>query len=302
MLSLERVTSSELLRSTVAAKRPTQRDLQLGQALRNARNAAGVRQGQAAKLINCRQPTMARIEAGKKVPTRDELDTLLANYGSVQYAEIERLAGLDDSDSLDLNAKFDAMLRACEQARAIHTLHSERIPMTLQCERYALKQYSLFDGSIQPTAVLRLRDRRIRVLSLPDPPAIHAIMSVSSLLRMPGGQEDLVREQAAHLLTLLETTPHLTLHVLLMNGDIPYIDTDFTVIKAPNRRDDAVYIPFGLDGQLIKDRSRIDERETYWRQALDAALTADETLHLLRGLAKGDHSATTWPDSRRQSS
>jgi transcriptional regulator with XRE-family HTH domain len=269
--------------------RPTEHHRQLGAALAEARREAKVLQKDAADLLGCSQPSIARVETGTRALHPEDLRRLLDFYTPSRKLRerIESLTRLAaGSAGQGLNPKFDDMVSASEAAEAIYTFHSERIPMTLQCERYALKQYLMYDPAIQPVTVLRLLDRRTRVFTLPRPPEYHAIMTVSSLLRMPGGQLDLVKEQARHLLHLLDVTPSLTLRVLGLVAPIPFVDSDFTLLVMPNRRDNTVYVPFGLDGHTIKDKAKIDERAAYWHQAQQAALTEDETRDLLRSLAE----------------
>jgi transcriptional regulator with XRE-family HTH domain len=265
------------------------RTTQLGEALAEARRNAHLRQWDAAKRLQCSQASIARMESGTKTPTPAELHPLLELYApSWELRErIERLTQLpDDEADPGLNPKFDLMLSASEAAEAIHTFHSERIPMTLQCEWYALEQHRAADLSTQPLSVLRLHERRRRIFTLPRPPEYHAIMTVSSLLRMPAGRLDLVKEQAQHLLGLLDATPSLTLRVLDLAAPIAYIDSDFTLLRMPDHKENMIYVPFGLDGQLIKEKAKIDERTAYWRQAEQASLTEDETRNLLRSLVK----------------
>jgi transcriptional regulator with XRE-family HTH domain len=277
----------------VAAKRPTERDLELGRLLLNARKAAGFdRQADVAERIDRSQATIARIENGGKHPTAHELTALLDLYQPANRREIEQLASQVDGSGLTLHPNFEALLIAEERAVAIRVLTGERIPMPLQCERYVLKQYNLADPSMA-TDVLRLHARRIDLLKRAQGPSFDALMSVSSLLRMPGGQADLVKEQAQHLLGLLGSAPRLTVRVLMFDADIPYLDSDFTLVTKHGRRAEVLYVPFGRDGHKITDKDKIKERESYWNLVRDAALSADETGDLLRDLAKHGHSAAT---------
>jgi transcriptional regulator with XRE-family HTH domain len=273
----------------VTAQRPSEQKTQLGEALAEARREARLLQKDAAALLGLSQPSIARMENGRKPPTRDELQRLLERYDPSQGLR-ERIMRLacpgEEEHGPGLNQKFDSMLSASEEAVAIHTFHSERIPMTLQCERYALKQHCAADPAVQPLTVLRRLARRTRIFTLRNPPEYHAIMTVSSLLRMPDGQLDLIKDQAQHILDVLDAAPSLTLRVLDLAARIPYIDADFTVLRMPDRKENMVYVPFGLDGQLIKEKAKIEERENYWRMAEQAALTEDETRDLLRVLAE----------------
>lgn len=289
----------------VTAQRPSEQKTQLGEALAEARREAGLRQRDAADLLGLSQPSIARMENGRKSPTQDELCRLLERYDPSQELR-ERIEGLtfpeEEENGPGLNPKFDGMLSASEKAVAIHTFHSERIPMTLQCERYALKQHCSVDPSVQPLTVLRRLARRTRIFTIPKPPEYHAIMTVSSLLRMPDGQLDLVKGQAQHLLNVLAAAPTLTLRVLDLAAHIPYIDSDFTMLRMPDRKENMVYVPFGLDGQLIKEKAKIEERERYWRMAEEAALPEEETRDLLRFLAKHGLETTSLPRAAQRTS
>jgi transcriptional regulator with XRE-family HTH domain len=287
----------------VAAKRLTERNRQLGRALREARIRADFsRQTDVAKRIGSSQPTLARIENGTRPPTDAELTALLDLYQPDNRAEIEKLARPNDTGGLALNGDFHAILGLAEEATAIRTFTSERIPMTLQSDLYALKQYALFDKSIPPTDVLLLHARRADLLTREPPPIVEAVMSVSSLLRVPGGQDDLVKEQAQYMLGLLDSKPRLTVRVLHFDANIPYINSDFTMIANSDRLADTVYVPFGFEGQCVTDRARIKEWTSYWNRARDAALSVADTRNLLEMLADRGHSAVALPDSRRQTS
>jgi len=284
----------------VAAKRPTERDLELGRALRDARTSADFRQSDVAKRIGSSQSSIARMEKGTRLPTESELTALLELYRPDNRAEIERLACASREGGLTLHPNFEALLRVEAHAASVRRFTSERIPMPLQCERYVLKQYGLSDASFVPTDVLRLHGRRVDVLMREDGPSVQVVMSFSAMLRMPGGQADLISEQAQHLLGLLDSAPRLTVRLLMFDANIPYIDSDFTLVVTRDRGA-MLYVPFGRDGHKITERARIKERETYWKLARDAALPVEETRAVLDELVAGSHTAMGRRDSHRYS-
>lgn len=281
----------------MAAKRPTERELALGRALRDARTGADFRQEDVAQRIGCSQPSIARMEKGTKRPTERELTALLDLYKPADPTEIERLAYPTDDGGLTLHPDFEALLRVEEHAASVRRFTSERIPMQLQCERYVLKQYGLADTSFPPTDVVRLHRRRIDVLTRQDGPSVDVVMSFSALLRMPGGQADLVGEQAQYLLELLDSAPKLTVRLLMFDANIPYVDSDFTLVTQRDRRGAVLYVPFGRDGHKITEKEKIKERETYWRLARDAALSTEETRVVLGELVAGGHTSLGRRDS-----
>jgi transcriptional regulator with XRE-family HTH domain len=271
--------------------RPTERDKRRGAALRQARAGTDLTQGNVAKRLGVSQSTIARIEAGERAPSPEELLTLIDLYDPPQSLRdvIEGLATLADSPALaDLspNHYFLKMVRELEFATEVLTFHSERLPMQLQSQQYALLQYRLMGRCIGEIDVLRSRKQRRRILTRDNPPHYHALLSESSLRRAPGGSESVVRQQAQHLLGLLEEYPRFSLQIMHNSARIAYVETDFTLLRMPRGRADMVYVPFGLDGRLIKEKRRIDEWERYWYVARHAALGEDESKKFVHELAQ----------------
>ena len=59
---------------------------QIAQRLRTARDAAGLSQGQVAKLLNFHRPTISEIEAGRRKVSGEELTQFATLYGvSVEW-------------------------------------------------------------------------------------------------------------------------------------------------------------------------------------------------------------------------
>src|SRR5437667_11591070 len=92
-------------------------------------------------------------------------------------------------------------------AMQIRALYSERMPMSLQAEQYTLVQHELAGDPMSLVDLLREKQDCERVFSCENPPRYHAIIAESSLVRMPGGERALIREQAYHLLGLIEQHP-----------------------------------------------------------------------------------------------
>jgi transcriptional regulator with XRE-family HTH domain len=270
------------------AGRPTVRNKQLGTDLRKARRHAGITQGQAAAALNLSQPTIARIEAGTRAPTPEDLQAFLNLYDPPQQLRdaIDGSATLTDTPGLSPNSYFVEMVRAIETADEIFTFHSERTPMQLQSQQYALLQHRLADNCFGETDVLRSREQRLRIFTRENPPRYHALLTESSLYRTPGGSLVVVKQQAQYLLRLLEQYPRFSLQIVHTYAKLAYIDTDFTLLRMPSGEPDMVYVPYGLDGRLIKDKRGVDEREKYWSAAQHAALSEDESRKLIHELAQ----------------
>jgi transcriptional regulator with XRE-family HTH domain len=280
------------------AGRPTERAKRRAAALRRAREDAGRTQQEAADALDRSQPTIARIEAGTRAPSPDEVRALLSFYDTPHPLrdEIEAWATLPDAPALGApspNRHLLELVRAAESAEEIFTFHSERTPLQLQSQQYALLQSRLAGACLGETDVLRAREERRRMFTRGNPPPYHALLTEASLYRAPGGSSVVVRQQAGHLLDLLDKYPQFSLRIVHFDARIAYIDTDFTWLRMPGRQADMVYVPFNLDGRLIKGRSAVQERETYWYEAQRAALTEDESRKFIHDLAQ--HGKTPIP-------
>jgi hypothetical protein len=248
-------------------------------------------QRQAAELLERSQPTVARIESGVRSLSQDELRAMIRLYNPAQPLrdKLDGYATLADrplESSVSPNPYFVEMQRAIETADAVLTLHSERTPMHLQSEQYSLLQHQKAGSGVTETDVLRSREQRCRIFTRERPLRHRALLSESSLLRAPGGNPVVVQQQGRYLLDQLDRYPHFSLQILHFQADLAYVDADFTLLKMPPGMVDMVYVPYGLDGRLIKGRSGVVEREQYWYQAQRAALSEDDSKKYLHELAQ----------------
>lgn len=273
------------------AGRPTERDQQRGAALRQAREDAGLTQQETAARLKSSQPTIARIESGSRQPSPDELRAMIDIYSPAPPLQNKidgytTIADAPTTAGMSLNSHLVEAQRAIEMADKILTLHSERTPVQLQSEQYSLLQHHLANSGVGETDVLRSREQRCRIFTRENPPRYLALLSESSLRRVPGGSATVIKQQAQYLLNLLGSYPHFSLQILHFQAELAYVDTDFTLLKMPRGKPDMVYAPYGLDGRLIKDRNAVTERETYWYEAQRAALNEEDSKKYLHELAQ----------------
>lgn len=267
------------------------RDVDLGAALKVAREAAGLTQTQVGDTIGRSQAKIYRIESGKEKVTPRDLRALLKLYkpsdelrDRIESLTVPAPAGAPDGTSP--NRYFMEMRRVERTATEILLWQSERIAMPLQTDQYTLLQHELAQDRTSPADLLREKRDRERVLTDDDPPRFHAVLAESSLERMPGGQESLIREQALHLLTLMETCPRFTLQVLHKRAPVAYVDADLTLLKFAGKHKNMVYVAYGADGKLLKEKQQVDEREAYWKTVQRAALDVDMTKKYLDELSQ----------------
>lgn len=272
------------------ADETTKRRVKLGLELQRAREAAGMTQARAAAALGCQQAKINKIEAAKSAISPDDLAILLKVYDPPVDVrnEIRLLAapgGPRRPAGMKLNVNYLQMLELEPQAREILSLHSERLPSLLQSELYLLRQYVRAGNTTHPTTLLRNQLQRTRILDLPDPPRYRALLSESSLHRMPGGRKaDVVVDQAQHLLALCERHEHLSVQIVTYEANLPFFDSDVTILKFAGARRDVAYVEYAPDGRIFKGVAPVAEREKYWHEVEQAALTRDESRKYLNDL------------------
>ncbi len=107
---------------------PTKPRMAIAARLRMAREAAGLSQGQAAKLLDMHRPTVSEIEAGRRRLAADELARFAGTYGiSVAWLVGEHDDGADDvSDRIKLAARQLSSLKDDDLDKLMRLLQSMR--------------------------------------------------------------------------------------------------------------------------------------------------------------------------------
>lgn len=99
-------------------------DMEAAQALRRARNAAGLSLRALAERAGTSHATLAAYESGRAVPRVDTLDRILRAAGFATDIDITRRA---DATAADRRAKGDELLEALELAAMFPARHSPRL-------------------------------------------------------------------------------------------------------------------------------------------------------------------------------
>jgi transcriptional regulator with XRE-family HTH domain len=261
----------------------------VGRTLRKLRNDAGVTQEAAAKRLGCGQAKINKIETTLCRISMEQLDMLIEMYGVEpdMAVRLRKAAAQDLEDGprrTDMSA-YTVLTERELEATEILCWHSERIPGPLKSERYALRQRrpELADGKV--TQVLRKRKARMRVLTKPDPPRYRVILSESSLYRVPGGDPEMVLDQASHLLQLMADHPRLELRILPFTADVPYVDSDFELLLFDDPEIfDFVYVEDPGGPRRSEKRLELKKFRAHWSTLDAAALDVAETKEFLHNL------------------
>lgn len=269
----------------------TSRRRRLGRALRQARQQAGLTQVAVAKVLRVGQAKINKIEATLVSISPGELEKLVELY-QLPAEEAEELTALALRDLQEGSGRtgwsaFTDLTELEAEASEMRSCHSERIPGILQSERYALRQYELSEiprAVIDQSTTRRLA--RTDLFARQNPPQYRAILSESSLHRMPGGRSaELVADQAGHLLRMMEDHGRVEIRILTFDANVPYIPPDFILLSFDGKYEDLVYIEYIGGSRMLKSRREFTQFRQYWEVLEQAALSADDTKKFLKQFA-----------------
>lgn len=110
--------------------RPLTRRLPIGDRLRSAREAAGLSQGQVAKLMGLHRPTISEIEAGRRRVSADEVTQFAEVYGvGTDWILSERDPdAVPDDDKILLAARQLSRMKDDDLARLMKLIHMLKKP------------------------------------------------------------------------------------------------------------------------------------------------------------------------------
>ena len=276
-------------RVTEDAATRTARRQWLGRTLRKLRNDAGLTQAAAAKRLNCGQAKINKIETTLCSIRPDQLEVLIRMYGTApDVAARLRAEAARDLEDGPPRTKGDAYTELTDrelEAREIRCWHSERIPGPLKSEMYALKQRGPELTGGREIQVLRRHKARKQVLTKSDPPWYRAILSESSLHRLPGGcTPEMVQDQVSYLLDLMAKYPQLELRILPFEANIPYVDADFQLLMFDDPEKSFVYVEDSAGPRKSDKEPELKRFRDHWTALDAAALDVTATKEFLANL------------------
>jgi transcriptional regulator with XRE-family HTH domain len=265
----------------------------LGRELRKAREAAGLTQRAIAEVLGCGQAKINKIESTLAEIDPAELDLMLGSY-RVDPAKADELRALGiecrrrgRAGPPPMTPEFAHLSDLEQNATELLCLHSERIPGPLQSELYMLRQFrSQAFSTSDVVELVERRQARTALFTIDDPPRYRAILSESSLLRMPGGrQPDLEVDQIEHLLNLINTHARLEVRLLPFTATSAFVGTDFVLAQFDGEVPDFAYVEYPGGGTLVKARKTLAALLKHWNELHEAALGRDETIKFLDHMA-----------------
>jgi hypothetical protein len=277
---------------------PTVLRIVLGAQLRRLRTAADVTREAAGYSIRCSHTKISRMELGQVSFKRRDVADLLTLYGVVDEAERDTFLALAAQANSQgwwhsfadlMPSWFEVYVGLEEAASVIRCYEPQFIPGLLQSEDYAREVIRSGYPLALPDEIerrVRLRMNRARLLHVPEPPRIWAVIDEAALRRRPGGAA-VMQAQIAHLLELCRL-PHVTVQIVPFDRGGPAAAGAFSLLRfAEPALPDIVYLEQLTGAAYLDKREDLDAYTTVVDQLCVQALSPSETVGFLTALIEG---------------
>ncbi|MFF3334728.1 Scr1 family TA system antitoxin-like transcriptional regulator [Streptomyces sp. NPDC002888] len=254
-----------------------------GDWLKQQREAAGLTQQQLADVTVMTRSHIAHIEAGRRIPSREDarrLDTAL-NTGDV-------LSSFLPAQDVAVADYFEAARQLEQQAVMIREFALSFVPGILQTRAYARAVLgTAFPRVSEEECDRRLVTRLERAEILDDPvtPVVWALLDEAVLRRQIGGP-DVMAQQLGHLVQLGESG-RIQVHVMPFSLGVHPLLSNMLTLMWFEDQPPAAYGEGLHMGKLHDTPSVVQDLQHRYDFALGNALPLKESLVLLRATARG---------------
>ncbi|MFI1730736.1 helix-turn-helix domain-containing protein [Streptomyces acidicola] len=255
-----------------------------GDWLRQQREASGKTQQQLADEAIMSRTHIAHIEAGRRVPSKDDarrLDQVLDTGGALSNFR-------PGNDRRPVAAHFEAALALEQQASVIREFALSFVPGFLQTEAYA--DAVLRDASYPPVGReerakdVATRLDRARILDAPNTPVIWVLLD-EAVLRRPVGGPAVMAEQITHLVQLVRDE-RIRVHVVPFGvGCHPLLVSQAKLMWFEDQPP-AVYVEAFLTGTVHDEPALVERIQAAYDLVLGDALSQQESMALMRSIAR----------------
>ncbi|WP_291413751.1 helix-turn-helix transcriptional regulator [Actinophytocola sp.] len=276
---------------------PTLRRRKLVKELTAARTAAGMSIRQLAAEIDLQPGTLSKIEGGKQGLTVRNIKAIgrASGLSKAKIDQLVLLAADDDNNSdwlvefrEDIPEWFELYPKLEQDADEIWSYGSELPHGLVQTPAFAevLARITFPDlADEQRRRSVDLRTARQAILEQEHPTGLKIVLN-EAVIRRPIGDEEVMREQLRHLLSLSER-PNIDIQVLPFSaGAHPGMKTGFNLLRFPEGFDDmdCVYLE-NANGSVWQERPEdVAHYSDVFTRLQVQALSGDETRDLLGSL------------------
>jgi len=261
----------------------------IGHDLRAARERAGRKQVEAARVLGCSQAKINYLESGKTQQKPDEVTALLRAYGA-DVEHVDRMASLAARADQNtwwapfgdvLTDWFKTFIGLEGLAAAEFTYGSLLLPGQLQIPDYAA---ALLVGNLRvppmdATQVVRARMARQRLTDDTSPLRFRAVFEQYVLDRVVGGPR-VMRAQLEHLLTLIRRD-NVELHVMPVGVAVhDGLDGDFLLLDFDEAQSIG-YVEYPTGAIYVQDQDQVAMYALAVDRLCAAALSVADSTELI---------------------
>ncbi|MEU3712628.1 helix-turn-helix domain-containing protein [Streptomyces catenulae] len=253
-----------------------------GEWLRTKREEAGMTQQELADTAIMTRSHIAHIEAGRRVPSREDARRLDLALGTGDV--LSSFLPEDDSAIAD---HFAAARELEKQATVIREFGISMIPGILQTAGYARAiMRTAFppwsDEECDSYVVTRLE--RAKILANPVRPAVCALLD-EAVLRRPVGGPSVMAEQIAHVVRLAEVG-RIRVHVIPFDlGAHPLMQGVLTMMWFEDQPP-AAYTEGMQTGKIIDSPAMVDRLQGSYTLAMGDAMPLQESITLMKAITE----------------
>lgn len=166
------------------------------------------------------------------------------------------------------------------EAAIIYTFVAMLLHGLFQTPEYAYEVLKSGRTAEDAEQLVAKRMDRQEILTRAEPPQIVAVFDEGAIRRVIGNRE-IMKEQIVRLIEIAEM-PNVTLHVVAASkGAYPGLPGAFTILRFDDSPD-VVYTEGHVDGNLTEHAATVREHTVRFDLIRGAAMSADESLELLR--------------------
>lgn len=279
---------------------PTLRRRELGFLLRQLRTGRGLSIDDVTERAMFSATKLSRLETGRVGASPRDIRDLCIVYGITDAAERERLMALAREgkqrawwQQLDLPYATYVGLEA--EATSISDYNPDIVPGLLQIEGYARAIFESGDPPIDPAAIERRIEARIRrqaLLKREDGPLFHCIVDEAALRRPIGGAA-VMRDQLARIIEAA-SLPRVTFQVIpFAVGAHPGLDSNFVILEiARPMVNDIVYVEGAAGNIYLESPADLERYKRIFSRLKAIALDPESSA------AMAARSEATYKDSK----
>lgn len=270
--------------------KPSARSLSLGPKLKQLREHAHLTPDEACSRSGVSRPTLSRTESGTAPITPNTARKLLDAYDVPLPVREGLIALAKESGQRGWWRHYKDVLRGGyvnleDEASTIETWELALIPGLLQTADYyralldATKTDGLTDAEIERRVQARLT--RQAILTRPDAPAVHAILSEAVIAREVGGLQ-VMRSQLSALWEA-STRPNITVQIMpFKRGAHTSMDGSFTLLRFDKYNTEIGYVEIPGGNVYLESTTDLEGINVRWKGLVKDSLSPSESEAMLQ--------------------